>query len=76
MRLMSLECKLQQDSWFMHFQVKMPQNGKENTFRDKQTTNKVVLMFFNDKLLTKRQQLYSWTLSTKKQDAVRLKTQK
>ena len=70
---MSLECKLQQDSWFMHFQVKMPQNGRE-TFRDKQTTNKVALMFFNDKLLTKRQQLYSWTLSTKKQGAVRLNT--
>ena len=63
---MSLECKLQQDSWFMYFQVKMPQNGKENTFRDKQTTSKVARMFFNDKLLTKRQQLYSWTLSTKK----------
>ena len=51
---MYLECKLEQDSWFINFQLKMPENGKKNTSRDKQTTTKVALMFFDDKLLTER----------------------
>ena len=29
----------------MNFQVKMPENGNKNPFRDKKTTNKVPLMF-------------------------------
>ena len=36
----------------MHFQVKTPQNGTENIFSDKQTINKVPLMFLVAKVLT------------------------
>ena len=46
-RFMYLEPKLQQDSWFMHFQVKKPQNGKKNPFRDNETTNNEYLRFFD-----------------------------
>ena len=38
----------------MDFQVKMPKNGRKNIFRDKQTTNKVPLIFFDVKVLTER----------------------
>ena len=37
-RFMYLKCKLQQNSWLMHFQVKMLQNGKKNTSKEEQTT--------------------------------------
>ena len=37
----------------MHFEVKMPQNGRKNIFRDKQTKNKVPLMFLDVKVLPK-----------------------
>ena len=36
----------------MHFQVKMPDNCRENIFRDKQTTNKLPLMFLDIKVLS------------------------
>ena len=49
----------------MHFQVKMPQNGK-----DKQTTNKKLLMFLDVKMLSERYNLRFWTLSTNKQGTV------
>ena len=38
----------------MPFQVKMLENGKKNTFREKQTTNNVALMCLDDKLLPER----------------------
>ena len=38
----------------MHFQVKIPENGRENIFRDKQTRNKVPLIFPDPKVLTER----------------------
>ena len=36
----------------MHIQVKVPENGRINIFRDQQTTNKVPLMFLDVKVLT------------------------
>ena len=38
----------------MHFQVKMPDNGRKNTFRDKQVANKGPLMFLDLKVLIER----------------------
>ena len=38
----------------MHFQVKMPENGRKNIFRDKERRNKVALMFLGAKVLTER----------------------
>ena len=32
----------------MHFQVEMPENGRKNIVRNKEITNKVSLMFFDD----------------------------
>ena len=54
----------------MHFQVKMSENGKKKTFRDKLTTNKVTLMFLDVNVLKECCQLHFWTLSTNKQRAV------
>ena len=56
----------------MHFQVKMIENGRKNIFRDKQTANKVPLLFLHVKVRTERQQLPFWTLSTNKQGTVYL----
>ena len=36
----------------MYLQVKIPENGRKNVFRDKQTTNKVAVMFLDVKVLT------------------------
>ena len=36
----------------MHFQVKMPENGRDNIFKDKKTKNKVPLVFSDVKVLT------------------------
>ena len=36
----------------MYFQVKMQENGTKNIFRDKQTTNKVALIFLDVKVLS------------------------
>ena len=36
----------------MHFQVKMPQNGRQNTLRDKKTIDMVPLMFSVNKVPT------------------------
>ena len=36
----------------MHFQVKMRENGRKNIFKEKQTTNKVPLMFLNANVVT------------------------
>ena len=36
----------------MYLEVKMPQNDRKKIFRDKQTTNKVPLMFLDAKVLT------------------------
>ena len=38
----------------MHFQFKIPENGRKNIFRDKETTNMVPLMFLDVKVLTER----------------------
>ena len=51
---MYFECKLEQYSWFMQFQLNVQENNKKNTFREKETTNKVAVVFFNDKLLTEK----------------------
>ena len=60
----NLEPKLQQYSWFMHFQVKKPQNGKKNPFRDKETTTNKYLRFFDVKVLTETYLVHFGTLST------------
>ena len=52
--------------WQMHFHDKMPENGGRNIFSDKQTTDKVSLMFFDVKILTERYQI-SFFDSVKKQ---------
>ena len=31
--------------WPLHFEVKMPENGRKNIFSDKQTTNNIPLVF-------------------------------
>ena len=36
----------------MHFQVKMPENGRKYIFRDKQPTKKVPVMFVDVKVVT------------------------
>ena len=38
----------------MDFQVKMPENGWNNIFRDKQTTKNVPLKFLDVKVVTER----------------------
>ena len=48
----------------------MIENGRKNIFRDKQTANKVPQLFSHVKVLTERQQLHFWTLSTNKQGTV------
>ena len=45
-----------------YFQVKIPENGRKNIFRDKQPTNKVKLIFFDVKVLTERQHMRFWTV--------------
>ena len=50
-----LECKLQQDKYsLMYIQTQMPQSGTKNIFSNKETTNKVPLMFLNVKVLKQR----------------------
>ena len=52
----------------MHFQFKMPDNGR----KDRQANNQqgVPLMFLDLKVLSKMLQLRFWTLSTNKEGAV------
>ena len=38
----------------MQFEHKMPENATKNIFREKQTTNKVPLMFLDVKVLMER----------------------
>ena len=38
----------------MHSEVKMPQNGTKDIFRDKQTRNKEPLMFLDAKVLAEK----------------------
>ena len=38
----------------MYLQVKMPENGRKNVFSDKQTTNKLPLIFLDAKVLTQK----------------------
>ena len=38
----------------MYFIVQIPQNGTKKIFRDKQTTNKIPLMFLDVKVLMER----------------------
>ena len=45
----------------MHFQVKIPENGTKNIFREKQTINKV-LMFLDVKGFTELYELRFWML--------------
>ena len=41
----------------MHFQFKMPENGRKKRLRGKKTTNKALLMSLVVKVLTKRYQV-------------------
>ena len=52
----------------MHFQVKMPENGRKKIFRDEQTTNKVQLIFLDVKVLTETEQfsIFGFYLETTK----------
>ena len=54
----------------IHFQVNMADNGRNNIFKDKQTTNQVPLMFLDVKVLSQRWQLRFWTVSTIEEGAV------
>ena len=54
----------------MHFQVEMKENSRKNIFTENKTTNKVPLLFLDVKVLTEREQLYYWALSTNKQGTV------
>ena len=38
----------------MYLQVKMPENGRKNVFRDKLITSKVPVMFLDVKVVTER----------------------
>ena len=38
----------------MHFYVKMPENGRVNMFREKQTVKQPPLMFLDVKVVTER----------------------
>ena len=38
----------------MHFHVKMPENGRKNILREKQTTKKVALIFLGVKVISGR----------------------
>ena len=51
----------------MHLEVKTPENGRKNIFRDNQNTNKVQLMFFNVRVFIEKWQLHFSTLSTNKE---------
>ena len=44
--------------------------GRNNIFREKKKTNKVREIFFEFKVLTEREQLFYWTLSTNKPSKV------
>ena len=48
----------------------MSENGRKNKFRVKQTTKKVLLMFLDVRVLTEREHLHYWILSTKNQVTV------
>ena len=48
----------------------MTENGRQNIFRDKPTTNKVSLMFSVVKRLTLMEKLCLWIASTNKKDTV------
>ena len=52
----------------MHFHVKIQQICRKNIFTNKQTVNKVPLIFSEVKVLTEAQQFRFRTLSTNKQD--------
>ena len=55
---LNLECELQQDGvWLMHFHIQMPENGRKNIFTEKQTINKVPLIFLDVKVLGEMEQL-------------------
>ena len=36
----------------MHFHVKMPENGRNDKFRDKETTTNVALIFLDVRVIT------------------------
>ena len=53
--LVYLGCKLDQHNYdWCIFKQKFEKNGGNKIFRDKQTTKKVLLMFFDFKMLTER----------------------
>ena len=54
----------------MHLLVKMQENGRKSMFSDKQTINKVPLMFLDVKVLREREQCCVWTLSLNKESTV------
>ena len=56
----------------MHFQVKMPENGRNKIFNDKQTTSKVCLMFGDVRVLTQMYQLCFCTRSKNKEGTMYL----
>ena len=50
----------------------MEENGRSNIFRDKETKNKVQVIFLDIKVRTETWQLHFWTRSTNKQGSVYL----
>lgn len=49
----------------MDFQLQMQENVRMIIFREKERTNNESLIFFDIKVVTEREQLYYWNLSTK-----------
>ena len=54
----------------MEAHVKRPENGRKSIFREKQTSNKLPLMFLAVKVVTKRYQFRFWIPSTNKEITV------
>ena len=54
----------------MHFQANMRNNGRNSIFKDKETRNKVLVIFLYVKVLSQSEQLCVWTVSTIEQGTV------
>ena len=50
---MFFKVKMQQDRWFIHFQVKLPENRKKKTYLEtKKQKKKIPLMFLDFNVFT------------------------
>ena len=56
----------------MHLQVNIPDNGRKNIFKDKQTAKNVPLIFLDLNVLMETQILWFWNLPTNRKGAVYL----